>query len=935
MFGKKRRGAADDEEQLPGYELEWPASQRWNPHYDVPRNSIDANHRDFAASLDSAPGKDGHDDGQDAAPSRPTVRRTARSMSYGRNKRDRDTRGIGIRENIPEEEVEEEEEEEFSNLKLWIETVSELYMNELDNRARWDPRWLNITRRERFEGLQSATVSIVDYLADDAVERSNPITTKKDLATALNSRPTNSQVRVIMVSDLSRFLMGVLGQLYNIDPEFWYEHLIASGYSASDSGLKLKNAVWMNWAERETRFRHRALPGIGQRTEWNLPRRTKSRKWAHLRWGRLGLLHYLGRKGFHEDEIEKSISDGRWTIERDVILDKYGLLLTEKRRKIAEKKIREKEMKEKKAVGRVDFSFRSPKLKIPGTSTRSKTTNVYRPYSTFHPVLPCNPTYWKNRDLRVMAPEGIGYWSSVDEEGRKTIILVYDPPRNMKHDKTKEVTPSLTFMPRAMEFESYTDEELWRTAEPDESYLDPPPPLLSKRQLKAEKKAAKKQRLKDKKNKLQEKLAHESDDPIDEKGYETASSYNSDAEYDEEYEKKLRDDYESPQQYSRDRDFARKYSLSTMDLVYRYISKVPTSELQQDDSLIPSALTRLTLDDLWQLFAELRMMLDQIDADLGAGLHAHLLEGVGLMTRQNVGWIRSTLQELSEWTGNMAKTSDILSEPPELAEELAELTADLQSLQARAEQSLNLLVASTGLAQSTLVINQTSGINKLTELAFFFVPLSFITSVFSMQVAELTDTPPKIWTWGLSLGLVFVVTYLIRCVVRSPSIRILAMGARVTMLNRFTSSQSRSASRRLNSVGNRAIAQFFFFFLSVVALFFLLVVGIFVFLFLVYFGIWVAATGTALYYIITRWPEPAVLAPCFVSIALSAVGASATWYWREEIEQATTRFFLGMLQKMKDLFPESWWLDNVDDEDLAQEGVKTYGRQAILLSTAG
>lgn len=63
----------------------------------------------------------------------------------------------------------------------------------------------------------------------------------------------------------------------------------------------------------------------------------------------------------------------------------------------------------------------------------------------------------------------------------------------MTHDKTKEVTPSLTFMPRAMEFESYTEEELWRTAHPDETYLDPPPPARSKKQIKADKKEARKQ----------------------------------------------------------------------------------------------------------------------------------------------------------------------------------------------------------------------------------------------------------------------------------------------------------------------------------------------------------------------------------------------------------------------------------------------------------
>ncbi|KAM0320180.1 hypothetical protein ACHAPQ_010073 [Fusarium lateritium] len=921
MFRRKRDGLKD-EERLSGFDLEWPASQRWKPYYSVPRNSLDE-HNASQASFVSDKGT--------ASPERP--HNLPHPLSFGRSKRDLDTFARGVLRGTAEENV---DEEEFSNLKLWIETMSELYMNDLDNRARWDPRWLNVTRRERFEGLESVAISIIDYFANDEVERGELITTKKDLAAALDTRPESSQVRVIMVSDLSRFVMGVLGQLYSVDPEFWYEQLIASGYCASDSGLKLKNAAWMNWSEQETRFRHRPLPGIGQRTEWNLSRRTKPRKWAHLRWGRLGLLHYLGQKGFYEDEIAKRISDGRWTIERDVVLDKYGLLMTDKRRKRAENKIKERKKKEEKAKkkDKEAFDVLPPSdnrgHEIEGTSTRTKTSNVYRPYSTFHPVLPQNPTYWHNRDLRVMAPEGLGYWSGVDQKGRKTIILVFDPQRTMQHDKTKETTPSLTFMPRAMEFESYTDEELWRVADPDETYLDPPAPPFTKEQLKKEKKEARRKRVQERKDKAEGKPTS---DGVEEKGNDTDSIYSSDSEFDEDYQDKLRTAYKSRQPYMRDRDFARKYSLSTMDLVYRYISKIPTNELcQQDNSSIPSVLTRLSFDDLWQFLAEVRLMQDHIDADLGADLNIHLLEAAGTMTRQNVAWIRSTLQELSEWIDHINKTRCILNLAEEMEDEMLELRNDLQSLQSRSEQTLNLLVASTGIAQSALVIDQTSGINKLTELAFFFIPLSFITAIFSMQVAELTESPPKMWTWGLSLGIVFVVTYLIRCFVRSPSVRLYAMEARVTMLNRFTP-KSRSASRRLNSVGNRAIAEYLLFFISACIMCIIILSILFAFIFLVHFGLWAGGAGTALYFIITRWPDPAVLAPCFVALFLSAVGFWASIHWSVEIQVFWEKWSMAVADMIGSSWPDKWKMDRVEDDDLAQEGVKTYARQAIFFAS--
>jgi Mg2+ and Co2+ transporter CorA len=84
-----------------------------------------------------------------------------------------------------------------------------------------------------------------------------------------------------------------------------------------------------------------------------------------------------------------------------------------------------------------------------------------------------------------------------------------------------------------------------------------------------------------------------------------------------------------------------------------------------------------------------------------------------------------------------------------------------------------------------LVINQTSGINKLTELAFFFIPLSFVTSIFSIQVLEITESPPALRTWGVAILSVSIVTYTIRTMVRSPSVRVLAMQCRLTIMNRF------------------------------------------------------------------------------------------------------------------------------------------------------
>ena len=43
-------------------------------------------------------------------------------------------------------------------------------------------------------------------------------------------------------------------------------------------------------------------------------------------------------------------------------------------------------------------------------------------------------------------------------------------------------------------------------------------------------------------------------------------------------------------------------------------------------------------------------------------------------------------------------------------------------------------------------IEETSSLKYLTQLAFIFVPLTFVTSIFGMNVEEMTETGPRIWT---------------------------------------------------------------------------------------------------------------------------------------------------------------------------------------------
>ncbi|KAL8393714.1 hypothetical protein RB595_003452 [Gaeumannomyces hyphopodioides] len=979
MSRNTRKANVDGDEEDREYDLEWPSSQRWNPQYSVPRNSTERGAKaPRIRGIASTNLADGHDDGAIDDPQ-------DSGDEYG---------------GVP-------------SLDHWLETLAELYMNQLDNRARWDPRWLNITRRERFQGLGSARVTIVDYLehivlrdtftaADDngARGRTRSSSEKRRLAAALNTRPPDSGLRVVVVTDLSRFVMGALGQLFEVDPEFWFEHLANSGYRAGDANLKVKNGVWMNWAQRETRFRHRALPGPGQPTEWNVDRRRRGRGrhrqrpaagWAHMRWGRLGLLNYLGREGFHEQEIEMRIGgDGRLVMERDVALDKFGLTMrpTLKDRAITLSAHGAKS----KSTGEEFFGAfggpsEPPKLDAGGKegSARVKASNVYRPYSTFS-NLPRNRKRWLNRDLRVMAPEGASIWSGADAEGRQTVLVVLDPPRAMRNLKTSELTPSLTFMPRPMEIEAYTDEEAWRVADSNETYLDPPPPPLTKDERKAEREAVRRARVQQKeRRKASEKEAKKKaparktsqpagdktspvvvaveegglgdtggDDNDDNKSETSRHSDSSFAE--DEYREAHRNKYKNAKWYARDRDFARKYALSTDELVLRYLTGLEQGggpgKGSRAASRAAATLAQISLDDLWRLLAEMRLTLDHADADMATDLHLHLVEVVGITMQKDLSWARDTARDLRDYAAQLARSFAVLCPPDEprhaqtsgdgwaseredLVAEMGALTEEVERLQARVESTLQLLLASIGLAQSALVINQTSGINKLTELAFIFIPLSFITSVFSMQVAEMTAEPPGMWIWGVTLAVVFVVTYGIRIFLRSPSVRRAGVLMRATIINRFTSSSSAAASNRLNSLSTRAVVRFACAALLTYATFAPIIVAVGC-VFLSTYLVWFATAATSVYFLASRWPEPLAAGLCLgVGLPLSALGLWLRIRFAGPIDEVLDRLMnlellARVLIRVRDrLLPNKWYYDN-EDADLAREGYSTHARQQIV-----
>ena len=125
-----------------------------------------------------------------------------------------------------------------------------------------------------------------------------------------------------------------------------------------------------------------------------------------------------------------------------------------------------------------------------------------------------------------------------------------------------------------------------------------------------------------------------------------------------------------------------------------------------------------------------------------------------------------------------------------------------------------------------------------------------------------------------------------------------------------------------------------FFFIAVIGAVLAIVLFFTAALLLTFGGLWLGIAATAIYFIVTQWPELAVVIPCFISLALAALGGWTSYYWYDEISDWILVWCYRACEGVKDIFPTRWTLDTVDDDDLAKEGIETYARQAMVLSSA-
>jgi Mg2+ and Co2+ transporter CorA len=108
-----------------------------------------------------------------------------------------------------------------------------------------------------------------------------------------------------------------------------------------------------------------------------------------------------------------------------------------------------------------------------------------------------------------------------------------------------------------------------------------------------------------------------------------------------------------------------------------------------------------------------------------------------------------------------------LSTFKDLKKDLDYSLARIEILDTKCNTITDTLLSTISILESQKSIEQSQQVNKLTRLAFFYVPLSFISSVFGMNVKEI-QANPSIWVFFVTA---IAFTFLSVCVVSWQNIK--------------------------------------------------------------------------------------------------------------------------------------------------------------------
>ena len=118
---------------------------------------------------------------------------------------------------------------------------------------------------------------------------------------------------------------------------------------------------------------------------------------------------------------------------------------------------------------------------------------------------------------------------------------------------------------------------------------------------------------------------------------------------------------------------------------------------------------------------------------------------------------------------NNVEDSDPDRRTPSVEKLLEDSVSQMNSLRQQIIRSRKSMMANMSIVESKRGIAEAESVTKLTELAFFFIPLTFSASIFSMQVKELNASRTSIAAFFTLAIILTAASYAIRLVIRSDS----------------------------------------------------------------------------------------------------------------------------------------------------------------------
>ncbi|KAI9775116.1 MAG: hypothetical protein M1839_001427 [Geoglossum umbratile] len=168
-----------------------------------------------------------------------------------------------------------------------------------------------------------------------------------------------------------------------------------------------------------------------------------------------------------------------------------------------------------------------------------------------------------------------------------------------------------------------------------------------------------------------------------------------------------------------------------------------------------------------EINSRVQQLSDQLEEQFtiaAAGMaRTEVLEGAWAVLHDHYLYLSASFKSLSAFAqpGQTCKINLLLEDYRELQQRIEQAQQDLRDYLNRHVSMMSLKESRLGVEASSRAIMQARSVNRLTKLAFVFIPLSFVSSIFGMNFKELGTGQLSIWIFGVTASLLVVLVALI------------------------------------------------------------------------------------------------------------------------------------------------------------------------------